>query len=154
MASFGEYVQDTLRGIASLFKSGREAYDGATRFARLRLWFIAAFAADVIAVVVFVAVSGGRPLDLEVWFQPGFPSNMIVFRNEGTEPLTKVRLRLDDKYVLEVDSLPIGLRGFELNRDFRDASNQPPPDAYRPAKVHVTTADDTAEIPVESRSTP
>lgn len=152
MASFGEYLTETLDGLRAIFESDKGSDEDASRLARMRIGFLAMFAVDVIAVAAFVLMSGGRPLDLEVWFQPGFPSNMIVFRNEGSEPLRNVRLRLDNQYSLQVDALPPGLRGFELNRDFRDGANQPPPDAYRPLMVHVATDGDQADIPVESRT--
>lgn len=154
MAGFGDYMKGALDGVRAIFETSKEAYEEASRYARLRLWFLVVFFVDVAAVVIFVASSGGRPLDLVVWFDPGFPSNMIVFRNEGAEPLVDVRLELDGQYRLQVERLPLGLRGFEINRDFRDGSNQPPPDAYRPKVVRVTTADDEARIPVESRTDP
>lgn len=154
MANLAENIREAVASIASMLRSGKDAYEGASRFARMRLWAIAVFGADVLLVVLFVALSGGRPLDLEVWFQPGFPSNMVVFRNEGREALKDVELVLDGRFRLKVNKLPTGLRGFELNRDFRDATNAAPPDGYRPRVVEVRTPDDAAEIEVEARATP
>jgi len=154
MSRLTEFVQDVVGSLSGALRSSREAYEGASRFARLRLWVLSVFAADVIAVVLYLALTGGRPMDLQVWFQPGFPSNMIVFRNEGSEPLLNVKLVLDGKYHLEVMSLPQGLRGFEVSRDFRDPGDRAPPETYRPSQVQVSTAGDTVQIQVESRTTP
>lgn len=144
-------VRETVDSLKGIFRSTKDAYDGASRFARLRMGVLAVFAVDVLAVLVFVLGSGGRPLDLEVWFQPGFPSNMLVVRNEGSRPLEDVKLLLDGRYGLEVLSLPVGLQGFEVNRDFRDADNLAPEEDYRPQTLRVETDGDSATFDVESR---
>lgn len=152
MSRLSEFAHVAAETFSDAFRTTREAYDGSSRFARLRLWILAVFGLDVVAVIVFMAMSGGRPLDLEVWFQPGFPSNMLVFRNESDEPLKNVRLVLDGKFTLQVPSLPTGLRGFEVSREFRDSANLGPAEGYRPQRVSVTTGDDTVDIAIESHS--
>lgn len=154
MSRLSEFAHDAAGSLTGALNSTREAYDGASRFARMRLWVLGVFVVDVLAVVLYLSLTGGRPMDLQVWFQPGFPSNMIVFRNEGSEPLTEVQLLLDGQYGLKVTSLPTGLRGFEVSRDFRDPTDRPPPEGYRPQMVRVITSGDTEDIPVESRITP
>ncbi len=152
MSRLSELANVAAETFSDAFETTREAYDGASRFARLRLLVLGVFGLDVIAVILFMAMSGGRPLDLEVWFQPGFPSNMLVFRNEGGEPLKDVHLVLDGKFSLQVLSLPTGLRGFEVSREFRDATDMAPDEGYRPRLVRVTTSDEAVDIRIESRS--
>ena len=143
-----EILQDAAKSVLGLFRSTREAYEGASRFGRMRVWILAVFALDVAGVVLFVALSSGRPLDLEVWFQAGFPSNMLVIRNEGSSALEQVELLLDDRYRLKVERLSPGLQGFEVSRAFRDAQDLAPPEDYRPQQVQVTTHGDSVRIPV------
>jgi hypothetical protein len=143
-----EILRDAAKSVLSLFRSTREAYEGASRFGRMRVWILAVFGLDVLGVVLFVALASGRPMDLEVWFQPGFPSNMLVIRNEGASALEDVQLVLDGRYQLSVERLAPGLQGFEVNRAFRDASNLAPPEDYRPEELLVSTGGGTARIPV------
>lgn len=143
-----QILRDAATSVVGLFRSTKEAYEGASRFGRMRVWILAIFAADVLGVVLYIALSAGLPLNLEVWFQAGFPSNMLVIRNEGSRALTDVELTLDGRYHLKVERLAPGLQGFEVNRAFKDASDLAPPDDYRPQALTVTTDGDSVQIPV------
>ena len=68
-----ELLVDSLRSIAGLFRSTKEAYEGANRFARLRVWILSIFVVDVIATLIFVVSFGGKAIDLF-----GFRPTLIV----------------------------------------------------------------------------
>ena len=151
MDRFKELLVDGLRSIADLFRSTKEAYEGANRFARLRIWILGIFTIDVLATLIFVFSVGGRAIDLEVWFEQGFPSNMLVVRNEEGAPLKDVLLLLDNRYRLEVKLLKPGLQGFEVNRQFRDAEELTPSEDYRPRRLEVRAGGAKMQIAVGTR---
>lgn len=125
--------------IVGLVRSTKEAYDGANRFARMRLAILAFLVVDLVVVVGFMSSIGSRALELTVFFKKSFPSNMLVVRNESGEAMTQVRFTLDNRYVLTVPSLAPGLHGFEVNRVFMDPQELPPEESYTPKVVVVET---------------
>jgi hypothetical protein len=142
---------DGIRSALEFLRSTKEAYEGAGRFAKMRVWILAVLVVDLVATVLFVAMTGGRAIDVEVWFEQSFPSNMLIVRNESGENLKKVILMLDRRYTLEVSSLAPGLRGFEVNREFRDSSGAAPDDAYRPQQLEIRADGDSMIVPVGAR---
>lgn len=152
MSRIAEYLGDAKESLSHAFRSTKDAYDQAGRFARMRLWIMGAFGLDVVLVVALATVIGARAIDVDVWFQPGFPSDMLVVRNEGGDVLRDVQFVLDDRYRLRVDALPLGLQGFEVSRDFRDASGTPPGRGYEPRVVEVRTGGASMRLDVEQKS--
>lgn len=146
-----ELLIDGLQSIIDLFRSTKEAYEGANRFARLRVWILGIFALDVLVTLVLVLSLGGREIEVEVWFEQGFPSNMLIVRNEEGEPLKDVTLRLDGRYVLQVKLLKTGLQGFEVNRQFKDAKDQTPDEAYRPKQLEFRADGSEVKIAIGAR---
>jgi hypothetical protein len=143
-----------LEGIAGAFdflRDTKEAYEGAGRFAKMRIWILAVLIVDLAATLAFVLMVGGRAIDVEVWFEQSFPSNMLIVRNESGDQLDDVTLTLDRRWVLQVSSLAPGLRGFEVNREFRDASGSAPDDAYRPQQLEIKAGGDLMTVPVGGR---
>lgn len=145
---------EAARSVLLLARSTREAYDGATRFARMRVWILAILAADVCLVALLAARIGSTPLDLEVWYEPGFPSNLLIVRNQEKAALSPVTLVLDGRYELRLERLEPGVRGFEVSREFRDAQQRVPADDYRPATVEVRAAGAEMALPIQRRSGP
>ena len=142
---------DGIRSALEFLRSTKEAYEGAGRFAKMRVWILAVLVVDLVATILFVAMTGGRAIDVEVWFEQSFPSNMLIVRNESGENLKKVTLMLDRRYKLEVSALAPGLRGFEVNREFRDSSGAAPDDAYRPQQLEIRADGDSMIVPVGAR---
>ncbi len=134
-----QILQEGVVSILGFVRSTKEAYDGANRFARMRLLILALFVVDVLVVVIFMGSIGSRDIEITVFFKKSFPSNMLVVRNESGETMEKVRFTLDDRYVLTVPKLEPGLRGFEVNREFIDAQELSPGDEYEPRIVVVET---------------
>jgi hypothetical protein len=151
MAAFRSQLLEGIAGAFEFLKSTKEAYEGAGRFAKMRIWILSVLIADVVATLMFVALVGGREIDVEVWFEQSFPSNMLIVRNESGDELEDVRLTLDRRYVLQVSSIAPGLRGFEVNREFRDSSGAAPDDAYRPQQLEIRAGRDVMMVPVSGR---
>src|SRR5688572_26482048 len=151
MSRFRSQVLDGVASTLEFLRSTKEAYEGAGRFAKMRIWILVVLLADVIATLVFVVTVGGRAIDVDVWFEQSFPSNMLVVRNESGDELENVTLMLDHRYVLKVGSIAPGLRGFEVNREFRDASGLAPDDAYRPQQLEIRADGDSMIVPVGGR---
>lgn len=148
MAAFKDQLIDGVQSALDFLRSTKEAYEGANRFARMRVWILAVLALDLFATVMFVALTGGRAIDVDVWFQESFPSNMLILRNESDDPIEKVTLVLDGRYRLEVDTIAPGLRGFEVNREFRDAKDEAPDESYRPQRLEIHADGDEMIVPV------
>lgn len=143
-----------VEGFASVFgflRSTKEAYDGAPRFARMRLLILGLLIVDVFAVIVFMSTMGSRDLDVTVWFEKSFPSNMLVVRNESGDPLDDVRLTLDGRFVLVVPRLEVGVRGFEVSHDFVDTDELTPDDDYLPRVVVVEADGETMSLDVSAK---
>ena len=148
MSAFKGQLLEGLKSTLEFLRNTREAYEGAGRFAKMRIWIVAVLATDLVATLLFVLMVGGRAIDVEVWFEQSFPSNMLIVRNESDEELEDVTLKLDGRFVLKVSSIAPGPRGFEVNREFRDASGAPPDDSYRPAQLEIEAEGDTMIVPV------
>ena len=151
MSGFKDQLLEGFQSTIAFLRDTREAYEGAGRFAKMRIWIVGVLSADLIATVMFFAFVGGKEIDVEVWFEQSFPSNMLIVRNETDDPLEKVKLVLDGKWVLDAGSIAPGLRGFEVNREFRDRSGNAPEDSYRPHLLHIEADGDSMDIPVVQR---
>ncbi len=138
-----------LEALQSLFKQTREAYDGANRFARMRIWLVGAFAADVL-LTLMVVLSSGADLEADAWFKPGFPSDLIVVRNE--EPLSDVVITLDGRWVHRKSYLAPGVRGLDVRDDFRDDAEARPEPGYRPKVIQISADGDSITLPVSERA--
>jgi hypothetical protein len=125
----------------------KDSYEAGTRFNRLRIWIVGVLALDVIATIAFVMFAGSRPLDVDVWFEPAFPSNYLVVRNqEGV--LSNATLVLDNLYTLTVERIEPGLNGYEVNRTFRDRQDASPPDSYKPKQLEIRFGKASYELEV------
>lgn len=127
-------------------RSTKETYDAGTRFTRIRVWILALVVTDLIATLGYVFFSATNPLDVVVWFQPGFPANMLVVRNDGSAPLNDATLVLDEKYLLTVERIEKGPNGYEVSSLFRDKEDQRPPDTYRPVVLRMLLHGATVRI--------
>lgn len=152
MRQLVEMLRETFASIAAFVGSTKEAYEGANRFAKYRIWILGLFGVDVVATLIFVLASGGRSLDLEVWYQQSFPSNMLIVRSEEDRPLRDVVLLLDGQYRLEVDVLPKGLKGFEVGRDFLNDQRLSPGEEYRPSTVEIRAGGRVLVLPIVQRA--
>lgn len=148
MQAVREQVAGLVASLRGVFRATRESYAAGSRFAKMRVWIIAILALDAILTVTYVIQSGAKPLDVVVWFEPGFPANMLVLRNEGGEPLEDVTLILDRKYELEVERIEEGLNGYEVNRAFRDREDLGPPESYAPKELEIRIEGRSVRIPV------
>ncbi len=149
-----ERLTDGMDSLQSTVRTTKDAYDGASRFTRMRIWIGTVLAADVLLTFLFVGVVGSQAMALEVWFEPGFPSNLLVVRNQGNDVLEDVFLVLDDRYTLRVPRLDPGPNGFEINREFHDKDDFGPPDDYMPSSLEVVSSNDKMHIQVKKREAP
>ena len=141
--------RDALESVTRFLRSTREAYEGATQFARMRIWVFAVLAVDLIMVVSVIAVTGTRVLALEVWYQPSFPANLLIVRNDGSS-IREVSVLLDGRYRIGGRNLAPGVNGFEVERQFRDEKGERPPLGYRPSLVTVHARGETMEVSVKT----
>ncbi|MBK8010963.1 MAG: hypothetical protein IPK13_06405 [Deltaproteobacteria bacterium] len=149
MIDWRRRLREAQDGVLSLVRQTHEAYAGAGRFARMRGAVVGLLGLDVVAVVVGVLVASmqGGPFALEAWFEPSFPSNMIVIRNnEG--PLEAVTLTLDDRYRLDVPTMARGLAGFEVERAFKDEAGKRPDASFRPSALEIRVLDSVMRLPL------
>ncbi|MGF1511714.1 MAG: hypothetical protein ACFB9M_19635 [Myxococcota bacterium] len=113
----------------------KDAYENADRFARQRLYIAAALGVDVVLTFLLVWFLSASP-STEVWFEEGFPSNLLLIRNLSNSTIEEVRVILDDRYEFEGgELLPNQIKGLEVEREFRDALGRRPDDRYRPRTV-------------------
>lgn len=145
-----QILHEGLVSILGFVRSTKEAYDGANRFARMRLLILALFVVDVLVVVIFMGSIGAREIEITVFFKKSFPTNMLVVRNESGDTMKEVRFTLDDRYVLTVPKLEPGLRGFEVTRDFLDAQELTPGEDYEPRIVVIEADGDRMTLDVSA----
>lgn len=148
MAGWKESVVDGLKSIVDLFRSASEAYEGANRFAKIRVWILGVLGLDLLLTLGVLIFVGGRAIDVEVWFEQGFPSNVLIVRNEGSDPLEDVTLVLDGRYSLRAKTIDPGLSAFEVNREFRDGSSETPDYSYRPQRLEIRADGDRMVVPL------
>jgi len=125
----------------------KDSYEAGTRFMRIRVWIVALLALDAIATIAFVLVAGTRAINVDVWFEPAFPSNYLVVRNQEG-PLSNATLVLDKMYRLDVERIEPGLNGYEVSRAFRDAHDSSPPDSYKPKQLEIHLGSSSYELAV------
>lgn len=143
-----ERMKDFTSSAFGFIRAKKDTYETGSRFLKMRVWIVAFVLADVVATLGFVFFSGGRPLDVVVWFEPGFPANMLVLRNETGAVLEDATLVLDGKYTLEVERIERGLNGFEVNHAFRDAQEFAPSDKYRPVSLEIRVDGDAVSLQI------
>ena len=131
--------------MGKLFESGG--------YAKLRMWIVAAFIADVVLTFGYIAVagSGGPSAAVEAWFEPSFPSNILVVRNFDTEPIEDVELIVDGRYRAQLSQLMPGPTGLTIDRDFHDGVQATPPATYEPRRLELRTVDDVVQIRITRR---
>lgn len=141
-----EKLREFLRSAFGFVRQTKESYDAGTRFLRLRIWIVGFLAIDVVATIAFVFVAGTRPLDVDVFFEPAFPSNFLVVQNKGAA-LDDVTLTLDNAYLLTVERIDPGPDGYPMNR-FRDKNDLSPPDSYKPKELVLRSGSAVFKLPV------
>jgi hypothetical protein len=148
-----DQFRDFLQSAFGFVRSTKESYDTGSRFMKMRVWIVTALALDVLLTLGFVLFSGGRPLDVVVWFEPGFPANMLVVRNEGSYALRNATLVLDGRYTLAVDKIDRGLNGYEVNRAFKDNQDFSPPDSYKPRELEIRVEEERVKVAIGAGQT-
>jgi hypothetical protein len=122
-------------------------YKSEGRFNQMRIWVVAAVIADALLTSAFVVSSGGsNPLKIDGWFQKGFPSNLVVIRNDSKTELVDVELEIDGRYRAKVDHITLGANGFPIDQQFLDAQHHAPPAEYRPSTLTVHAGKDQVDI--------
>ena len=144
----GRAVEDGAYGSVELVKSARADYDSKGRYQKIRVWILFVFALDVLFTVAFVASSDPGSERFEAWFQPGFPSNMVVIRNLGERSADDVLLILDGRFRSKVATLVPGPTGLQIDTEFRDGVGGSPPDSYLPRRLEIRFGDTVAEVRV------
>lgn len=152
MGSAKETFQDLGRAFVEGVRAAKESYRAGTRFFKMRVWIVAVVALDLFASFGFVIFSGGQPLHIVVWYQPGFPSNMLVVKNEGGRALKDVTLLLDNRYIFKAEQLDNGVNGFEVNHVFHDSNDLTPSDTYRPHEVEIRVRGNKVLLPISEQA--
>jgi hypothetical protein len=151
---FQDLARTARERLVGLWEDVREAYGEADRYARMRLWVVAFVAVDALCTVGFLWASSGRPA-LEVWYEVGFPSNMLILRNRDDDPLRGVQILLDGRYGLQAEEIPAdSVTGFEIDREFRDREGRTPGAQYRPRTARITRDGKTEVLPLAPVSEP
>lgn len=154
MGSFTEDLKEGLSSALDFLRDQKGAYEGSTRFAKMRVWILGLLGVDLVVTLFYVALAGGQVFDVEVWYEKAFPSNLLIVRHNGRRSLRDLTLTLDGRYTNWVDRLDPGLKGFELRGDFHDATGLAPGDDYKPAQIQLKNPDGEMTIPVLIRSKP
>jgi len=116
----------------------RQGYQSATVFARMRIWIVGALVADLVVVILTLAVVGRPDTWVEVGLQTGFPGDMVILHNLDDDPLRDVRVVLDGRYEASVPRIEgEETVGLELVREFHDEAGHFPPASYRPEEARV-----------------
>lgn len=123
----------------------RAAVGRADRYSRLRLVIAGALGADVLITLLVVIIASVVSLDVHARFVEGFPSNLVLLQNEGSA-LEDAEVVIDGIYTARVREIPHGALGLELDREFRDARDTPPPRDYRPRRAHVKVGSASIDI--------
>lgn len=107
-----------------------------------------------LAVCLYAGIAAWNDqLRLTVWFERGFPSDMLMVRNQGRAQAA-VTLELDEGYRLSDVALAEGAQGFAVRRLFRDDAKKPPPERYVPSRLVVHRGDEQHAFPVDRPSEP
>jgi hypothetical protein len=144
--AFNQFVDSAF----GFVKSTKETYEGQSRFMKMRIWIVAVLAIDAMVTLGFVFVAGGHP-NVVAWYQPGFPANMLVVRNEGGY-LKDATLVLDNRYTYAVERIDKGLNGFDVNHAFRDKDDFTPPESYRPRELEIRVKNDAVKVLVGAQN--
>ena len=149
MEFLSNLIDDLVQSVQGIFQKSKDAYEGSGRFQKWRLWVIGALVLDVALVGVVFAAIGLSTVDLEAWYQPSFPSNLVIVRNNGAA-LGPATIVLDGVYRLEGAKLEPGVNGFELERRFRNSKEEHPSASYQPSRLRLTVDGNDVEIEVRS----
>lgn len=134
-----------MSAVAHLIDDVRSAIGRGDRYSRLRLLIAGALGVDVVLSLVLVVVTSVVSLDVGARVVEGFPSNLLMLQNSGG-PLHDAEVVIDERYTARVREVPRGALGLELDREFRDASDTPPPRDYRPRLVRVKVGAASVDI--------
>jgi hypothetical protein len=133
--------------VGSAIQELHTRYKSEGRFNQMRIWVIAAVILDALLTSAFVMSSGSsNPLRIDAWYQKGFPSNLVVIRNDSKRELIDVELEIDGRYHANVDHLTLGANGFSIDQQFLDAQQHAPPAEYRPSTLTVRAGRDEVDI--------
>ncbi len=149
MNFISELIDDLWEALKDVFQSSKERYEGSSRFGRWRIWVLMALILDFAVVAGLFVFLGLRAIDVEAWYQPAFPSNLVILENSGSK-LGPTEIVLDERYTLTAEEIPRGVNGFELERRFRDSSDARPSASYHPQRMRVTTNGESIEVEVRS----
>lgn len=145
-------------GLGTARRSGVEAvkrakadYDAETRYAKMRIWIVGALVADVVGTLLFVLLASDAPPAIEAWYQPGFPANMVVIRNQSGAAIREVELLIDDRYRAKMDRLIPGPNGLRFNTDFKDRDDRVPPSGYAPKTLEIRARDEVLRLSLPNR---
>jgi len=125
--------------------------DASGRLERLRKLVLGALAAQTLLTLVYVVAASGRDSPFDAWYQPGFPSNLVVVHYHGSRDLPDVRVVLDDRFEATIPHLAPGPNGLQIDRDFAADGRAPAAD-YRPTRLEVRVKDDHYEVPLGIRT--
>jgi hypothetical protein len=139
---FGRLVESIRR-----IKAG---YDAEDRYSKMRIWIVGALGADVLVTLIFVLIASSTNLPVTAWYEEAFPSNLIVLRNEGPA-IADVEVVVDGKYTARITSLASGVAGLELDREFKDGLDFPPPASYRPKLVEIRALGSTRKMELRKK---
>ncbi len=123
----------------------RAAVGRADRYSRLRLVIAGVLGVDVLVTLVVVIVASVVSLEVQARFVEGFPSNLVMLQNDGSA-IEDAEVVIDGRYTARVREIPHGALGLELDREFRDASDAPPPRDYRPRTAQVKAGSASVDI--------
>lgn len=135
-------VADTLK---ARIQDVRTAVGRADRYSRFRLIIAGALGADVLLTLLVVLIASMVTLDVGARVVEGFPSNLLMLQNEGGR-LEEAEVTIDGRYTARIAEIPHGALGLELDREFRDASDAPPPRDYKPTTARVKVGSASVDI--------
>lgn len=127
---------DRFGAVVRTLRELKGSYDREDRFSKMRIWIIGAVGFDVVLTLILVLFGMGPALDVKAWYEEGFPSNLIVVQNQG-DPLINVEVVVDEKYRARLPRLEVGATGLEIDREFRDGLDFPPPATYQPRELEI-----------------
>lgn len=143
---------DFFQSAFGFVRAKKEQYDTGSRFMKMRVWIVGVLGLDVLLTVGFVLFSGSA-LEVSAWFEPGFPANMLVVKNETGDALEEAILVLDNRYTLQVDRIETGVNGYDVNQAFRDEQDFTPPSSYKPAMLELRVDGHKVLMPVGRQGT-
>lgn len=133
-------VRGFFQGLLGAFRRVKSEYDAEGRFSKLRIKILGAFFLNLmVASVVGFVLAQPPEVEIEAWWQVGFPSNLIVIRSLRPQPLRDVHMVLDSRYVGKAPIIQEGTNGFEIEQTFLDSNHFAPPREHVPQLLMLHT---------------